>query len=1572
MGQGTRRVRNCFHTGLACLVRAGGQVLWGMRIPRFLVFLALLFPGTSLLGLETFPAPGMAASDHELVIPIEVQSTSTSPAGITFKIHKTTYALDVYRKNPGSTMWGLKLATIPAGSATWTDSTAVIGTAYEYRFHAQNVPSVQWFDDGWAMATGHHQYANTYVLAGIEVDRTGSRGRVVLVMPSSIQTPLATEIARFKQDLVGDGWTVHDVLTPDGRTDFTCTQDGHHVQIRNDIIAVFNAHPGEVKHVILLGRVPQPRSGLRAGYASDGHSDLGANAADAYYADVNNTWTDTGEITVPTGNSAGQVRPEWRNVPGDGRFDQTHFRHLDEAFEMGWGRIDFRGAVNGGDEIGALRAYLNKLHDYKHAQNGFKPGRRSVMMDGGALFKHVQEEFFKNIPQLSGLSNIDRITYSSMPNVAWQPEAQYTADNGPYLYAFTAGNEPNKNSNMARAVFWTAAKSGVSYWDTTSWMRERIAEPNSWALSWTSIPARGRYVYHKMGLGGTIGDMMKATINNRDNETGLHGSAVRNYINGAWTVQNPVGGTEDYSGFVFNGHIGDPTLRDQMIESPAWIRGRLQGGGAQVQVEWLASPDATHGYDIYSGSSLTGHFTKRNGSSLHVNVTTGELSWTDTAPPSDPVFYMVRARKLEQTPSGSFFNASVGRMAEVDRSPAAFAIATTSLPKAYLDSEYDHQLQTSGGNPPAAWTILSGSLPSGLSMNPSGRITGTPTNAGSFPLTLRATDLQGTIQQVSLTLAVDMFHAWTLLPNGDLQSAPTYSGTFNQSTTNNWHHIADPNTQWTYDAANQWSQTFRTGRTGAQPGIGYVIPDLKTRVGAVAFRLDVKNTDGSGTPARIDYRIYGINGSWSWDYWNYGSNPTGNATLLLMDSIAGDFDWTTFETPALPVGSGYDYYVLRFMPSNVDSDLGDFMAIDNLRWSAAQPPPAFYDLTFAAGPNGSLTGDLNQTVVEGGSATTVTAVPAEGYELANWTWSGGSSTANPLTLTNVVANLAVTANFQLFNHPPTSTISSPANAASFLQGTAVTFAGTGSDPEDGSIASATWSSSIDGTFSPVGGTYSQLSAGTHTITRTVTDSGGKSASATITLTINPIGIFSQNFNSSAVVANYIGSASNLFDYIGTDTNATNNRATLSIADGRFRNTIAYTDDGNTAQLSAMRLTRTTDLPVEDNFAVVSATARLAPQNWPSADTNYLSFTIGQNFRTGIFTPSSGTGNGPAFATLTFQARSTANTFRTTGAGGNSANFAVTPSGGVYTFDLVIAANAGAAAQTFLSPTGSHTVQPGRLSAWINGALRIDNTSTGITATNLRDFSFSTGSGTASAFAAGSVFNGTYELDDVLVRTVSNFAAPPNTAPTVAITAPANATSVTQGASVTFTGTATDAQDGNLAASATWTSSLDGLIGSGGSVSTTTLSVGTHTITFAATDSGGLADSEQITLTVITPYAAWTAAAGLSGGNTLPDADLLGDGMTNLLRYALGGTPTTPAGDLAPVLTAATNLEFTFERVADPALTYEVWASNDLVNWGGAPIWSSTGAQNTEGEITVTDPAPISENPRRFLQLRVRR
>ena len=83
---------------------------------------------------------------------------------------------------------------------------------------------------------------------------------------------------------------------------------------------------------------------------------------------------------------------------------------------------------------------------------------------------------------------------------------------------------------------------------------------------------------------------------------------------------------------------------------------------------------------------------------------------------------------------------------------------------------------------------------------------------------------------------------------------------------------------------------------------------------------------------------------------------------------------------------------------------------------------------------------------------------------------------------------------------------------------------------------------------------------------------------------------------------------------------------------------------------------------------------------------------------------------------------------------------------------------------------------------------------------------------------------------------------------VDFTAPADGAGFNAGDSVTFSGTASDAEDGDLTASLSWTSSLDGAIGSGGSFSTAALTPGPHVITASVTDSGGLSDRDAMTIT----------------------------------------------------------------------------------------------------------------------------
>jgi hypothetical protein len=120
------------------------------------------------------------------------------------------------------------------------------------------------------------------------------------------------------------------------------------------------------------------------------------------------------------------------------------------------------------------------------------------------------------------------------------------------------------------------------------------------------------------------------------------------------------------------------------------------------------------------------------------------------------------------------------------------------------------------------------------------------------------------------------------------------------------------------------------------------------------------------------------------------------------------------------------------------------------------------------------------------------------------------------------------------------------------------------------------------------------------------------------------------------------------------------------------------------------------------------------------------------------------------------------------------------------------------------------------------------------------------------------------------------------------------------------------------------------------------------------------------------YADWAAANNITGSLT----DETG-GVANLLRYALGGDGTTPLAGLLPQMQSTPTvdgltLSLTFHRVDDPQVTYAVWFSEDLVDWGTGPVWQATGAHEGEPgayEVEVLVPA---HGTRGFLRLEVTR
>jgi hypothetical protein len=434
------------------------------------------------------------------------------------------------------------------------------------------------------------------------------------------------------------------------------------------------------------------------------------------------------------------------------------------------------------------------------------------------------------------------------------------------------------------------------------------------------------------------------------------------------------------------------------------------------------------------------------------------------------------------------------------------------------------------------------------------------------------------------------------------------------------------------------------------------------------------------------------------------------------------------------------------------------------------------------------------------------------------------------------------------NTAPTVEITSPANGSSIVSGQPITFAATAVDGEDGNIGgSLAWSSDRDGVIgSGASVSTSSLSVGAHTITATVTDSGGLSASDSIAVTVTlpapnspPVVAISTPANGSVFTAgspiSFAGSA--------TDPEQGNISAGLSWSSSRD-GLIGTGPTFSTSTLSGGNHVITASV-VDAGGLTGSATISLSVnvENRATADFSTARGTIGagtsfQNtwMDDGVYevlTEAEQGGGSPAKRrsllehTWGFNVAAGAqyvfkvNAYRS----GTEDNFTFSYSrdNAIYTPMVTVTATSdGGQQQTYVFPGD------------VRGTLYVRVQDTDST-------------------------QGNRQLDSLFVdlMVVTSLAGSGGvTAPAVTITAPSDGAVVTAGTTIALAGSATDAEDGNLTGSLRWTSSIDGLIGTGGAFSTPALSAGQHTIAATVTDSSGLQGTSSIAITV-------RSAAGLT-------------------------------------------------------------------------------------------------------------
>lgn len=536
-------------------------------------------------------------------------------------------AQKIHRRLKGAAIWA-KLSDLSTNQTSYADDTATTGVEYEY-----------WMERTYTGISP--TTAMGYLSAGVDVPMVESRGKLLLVVDSTMAAPLAPEIAQLQADLVGEGWTIQTITAL--RTDTAAN-------VKAQIVAAYNADPTNLKMVYLLGHVPVPYSG---NFNPDGHTDhVGAWPCDGYYGEVYGTWTDT---TV-NNTSASDARND--NIPGDGKFDQFYFPNL---LELIVGRVDLKGMTHapssGVSETALLRRYLRKAHDFRMKQGTYADiPRRSLIRDGFGYFSGENFAIAGWAWAFTGAG----VQVDEPPSGQWFSESYaggktylvgYGNGGGSYTSASTVGYTEDFGLKPSRAVFTSLFGSYFGDWDRdNNFLRAPLAgnaTGNSLGLTcfWGGRPNR---FMHPLGMGETAGYAMWVSQNG--------------------SLAGGGGYTPNTDARTHTGLMGDPSLRLYAVEPPRNLTAISHN--SQVALAWSASTEnALLGYHVYRSDNIEGPYTRLTASPL------GTESYADgTVSIGQTYCYMVRTLKCESTPGGTFDNLSVGIPISVTVSTAALAV----------------------------------------------------------------------------------------------------------------------------------------------------------------------------------------------------------------------------------------------------------------------------------------------------------------------------------------------------------------------------------------------------------------------------------------------------------------------------------------------------------------------------------------------------------------------------------------------------------------------------------------------------------------------------------------------------------------------------------------------------------------------------------------------------------------------------------------------------------------------------------------------------------------------------------
>lgn len=449
------------------------------------------------------------------------------------------------------------------------------------------------------------QTKRSYLYGGFEIPLEEERGIIILIVEKQLAAALSTEISLFERDLLGDGWRVirHDVASDEA------------VTVVKELIVQYCLADSQVNSVLLLGHLPVPYAG---NIFPDGHTDhRGAWPADLYYGELSDDWSDEKNV-------AAKATCRQHNVAHDGKFDQST---IPSKVTLAVGRVDFHDLPAFSlDETQLMRQYLARNHKYRHKK--ISVAAEGLLFDG---FPERPEAFagsaWQYFTTLLGKTNVSEGHWFSASEKIYA--LLYSCGPGGFTGGGGLGSTEEVASKAINGIFAPIFGSYFADWDSSNNLMRAVLANSGYPLA-TFWDGRPHWYLQPMGMGKTIGYCARLTQNNAG-EFKPAGKGKRG---------------------IHIALLGDPTLRLHIVAPPAEFTTRPAPQSGTL-LEWTPSTEKNAHYHLYRAENECGPYQKITG---HAS---DSCQWIDEEGKTGE-WYMIKTVILQETTSGSYYNASQG------------------------------------------------------------------------------------------------------------------------------------------------------------------------------------------------------------------------------------------------------------------------------------------------------------------------------------------------------------------------------------------------------------------------------------------------------------------------------------------------------------------------------------------------------------------------------------------------------------------------------------------------------------------------------------------------------------------------------------------------------------------------------------------------------------------------------------------------------------------------------------------------------------------------------------------------